>query len=282
MILITGASGKTGKSILQTLAQMEPVCTLIHRAEQSENMKTLGATKVIIGDVQDPATLKQALQGVNKIYHICPNMHPNETEIGKQLIKLAKAQNIQHFVYHSVLHPHIQVMNHHWQKMRVEELLFASGLPFTILQPAPYMQNLLAGWKNMLETGILKIPYSVEKPFSFVDLTDVAEAAKIVLSEPNHLNAIYELVGTQPLTYSQVADLFSQVVGRDIKAEQEEINQWRTNAAGLNEYARENLINMFNYYDQFGFSGNPQVLTWLLKREPTSLSQFIQKQYAGH
>ena len=74
---------------------------------------------------------------------------------------------MEHFVYHSVLHPQTEKMNHHWQKMRVEEMIFESGLPFTILQPAPYMQNLLAGWKSIVEDGVLRVPYSVDSEIQF-------------------------------------------------------------------------------------------------------------------
>ncbi len=168
-------------------------------------------------------------------------------------------------------------MNHHWQKLRVEEMIFESGLPFTILQPAPYMQNLLAGWKNIVEDGVLRVPYSVNSKFSFVDLEDVAEVAKTVLTEPNHINAIYELVGTLPMSHVEVAEIFSRVLNRTVRAEREEIGDWRLRATGMSEYAIENLVKMFEYYDQWGLTGNPNVLRWLLRREPTSLKNFIER-----
>ena len=99
--------------------------------------------------------------------------------MGRLVIGEARAAGVQHFVYHSVLHPQVEKMNHHWQKLRVEEMIFESGLPSTILQPAPYMQNLLGGWKSIVEDGVLRVPYSVDSKFSFVDLEDVAEAAPV-------------------------------------------------------------------------------------------------------
>jgi uncharacterized protein YbjT (DUF2867 family) len=173
-------------------------------------------------------------------------------------------------------------MNHHWQKMRVEEIIFESGLPFTILQPAPYMQNLLSGWKRIVEDGILRVPYSVEAQFSFVDLEDVADAAKIVLTEPNHANAIYELAGTLPLSYVQVAEILSHALNHDVRADKEELSDWRLHAGGLSEYAAENLVKMFKYYDQWGLVGNPNALRWLLRREPNSLEMFAQRIVKEH
>ncbi len=216
------------------------------------------------------------MQGVQSVYHICPNMSPDEVEIGKLVIDEARKAGVEHFVYHSVLHPQVEKMNHHWQKMRVEEMIVESGLSFTILQSASYMQNLLANWKSIVEDGVLRVPYSVESKFSFVDLEDIAEAAKIVLTEPDHKNAVYELASTLPMSHVEVAEILSRVLKRDVRAKEEEIADWRHRTKGMSEYAIENLVKMFEYYDRWGLTGNLNVLRWLLKREPTSFELFIQ------
>jgi uncharacterized protein YbjT (DUF2867 family) len=140
------------------------------------------------------------------------------------------------------------------------------------------MQNLLASWKSIIEDGVLRVPYSVSSKFSFVDLKDVAEAAKIVLSEPNHLYTTYELAGTVPISHVEVAEILSQVLNRDVRVEKEEIREWRHRVSAMNEYAVENLVKMFEYYDEWGLAGNPTVLRWLLRREPISLETFIRRE----
>lgn len=277
MILLTGAGGKTGRALIKMLSNAESVCVFVHREEHASIMKSLDADKVIVGDMQDKSAIRSAMQGVRSLYHICPNMNPHEVEIGELVIDEARKAGIEHFVYHSVLHPQTEKMNHHWQKLRVEEILFESGLPFTILQPAPYMQNLLAGWENIIADGVLHVPYSIHSKFSFIDLEDLAEAAKIVLTEPNHKKAIYELAGTPPLSHVEVAESISYVLKRKIRAEKEEIGNWQNRAKGLSDYTVENLVKMFEYYDQWGLTGNPNVLSWLLKREPTSLETFVDR-----
>jgi uncharacterized protein YbjT (DUF2867 family) len=279
MILVTGAGGKTGRALIKALSKAESVCALVHREEHVPILRSLGAEKVIVGDIRDEGAIGLAMQGVRAIYHIWPNMSPDEVVIGNLVIRAARNADVEQFVYHSVLHPQTEKMNHHWQKLRVEEMLFEAGLPFTILQPAPYMQNLLANWKNILEEGVLRVPYSVHSQFSFVDLEDVAEAARVLLMEPNHRNAIYELAGTAPMSHSEVAEICSRQLDRDVRAEKEEIGDWRIRAQrqGMSEYAVENLSKMFEYYDGWGLAGNPNVLRWLLKREPTSLETFIDR-----
>lgn len=277
MILITGAGGKTGKTLIKALSTEESICAFVYREERIPIVKALGAEKVIVGDMRDEASMRSAMEGVRAVYHVSPNMSPDEVVTGKLVIGEARKAGVEHIVYHSVLHPQTQKMNHHWQKLRVEELILESGLPFTILQPAPYMQNLLAGWRSVVEYGILRVPYSVNSKFSFVDLEDLAEAAKIVLTEPDHVNATYELAGTLPMSHMEVAETLSRVLNRDVRAERENIDEGRIRTGKLSEYAIENLIGMFEYYDKWGLTANPNVLRWILRREPTSLETFVER-----
>jgi uncharacterized protein YbjT (DUF2867 family) len=80
----------------------------------------------------------------------------------------------------------------------------------------------------------------VHAKFSFVDLKDVAEAARIVLTEPNHLYAIYELAGTAPLSHVEVAEILSRLLSREVRAEREEM-EMELRAPGLSEYAMQAL-----------------------------------------
>ena len=277
MILVTGAGGKTGIAVVEALSKVESVCAFVYRDEQVAIAKSLGAEKVIVGDMRDVSAIRTSMDTVRSVYHICPNMSPDEITIGKLVIGEARKARVEHFVYHSVLHPQSEKMKHHWGKLRVEEMIFESGVPFTILQPAPYMQNLLADWKNIVKNGVLRIPYSARADFSFIDLEDLAEAVKVVLTEPNHRNTTYELAGTSPISHVEVAKILSHVLDRDVRVEEEKISNWKLRVKGLSEYALENLIKMFEYYDQWGLVGNPNVLRWLIKKEPTSLESFIER-----
>jgi len=277
MILVTGAGGKTGRALVRALGETEGVCAFVHRQQQTSILRSLGADRVIVGEMRDEAAVRSAMRGARCVYHICPNMSPDELVIGDLVVQEARRSRVENFVYHSVLHPQTEKMSHHSQKLRVEEIILESGLPFTILQPAPYMQNILAGWKHIVQAGVLRVPYSVTSKFSFVDLVDVAEAARIVLTEPGHICATYELAGTLPLSYVEVADVLSHALNLDVQAEEEEIADWRARAKALDDYALENLARMFEYYAQRGLAGNPNVLGWLLRREPTSLESFVRR-----
>ena len=192
MILVTGAAGKTGQAICQRLVQAEEnVRAFVYRPEHQAIVTQLGVAETIVGDMAQADIYRQATNGIEAMYHICSNMNPAEVEIGRIAIAAAQAAKVKRFVYHSVLHPQTEKMPHHWHKLRVEEMLFESGLDVTILQPAAYMQNVLAGWKKIIEQGVYQIPYPVETKLSMVDLTDVATVAANVLTEAGHQGAIY-------------------------------------------------------------------------------------------
>jgi len=237
----------------------------------------LGVQEVVSGDLRDPAAVGQATRGVRAVYHICPNMHPDEAAIGQIVIAAARSAGVQHFVYHSVLHPQVEAMPHHWQKMRVEEQLFESGLSCTILQPAAYMQNVLAQWNSIVRDGVYPVPYRIETRLGMVDLDDVAETAAVVLTEAGHAGATYELAGAEALSQVEVASVLAGCLGRPVRAETVPLETWeqRARASGLGSYQIETLIEMFRYYEQHGFWGNPRVLHMLLGRAPATFAGFL-------
>ncbi len=280
MILVTGAAGKTGRAVIAALvAKGQPVRALVHRDEQIGLVRSLGAEEAVVGDMRVENTLRKAARGVSELYHICPNMSPEEVQIGRVAIAAAREVGIEQFVFHSVMHPQTQAMLHHWNKLRVEEALFESHLSYTILQPASYMQNVLASWQSIVERGLYVIPYSVNARMSMVDLEDLGEAASVVLTQPGHMGAIYELAGPEILTQTQVADILGKHVGRLVRAEQMAIKTWRQQArtSGMGRYQIETLAKMFEYYDRWGFCGNPRILRTLIGRNPTTFEAFLKR-----
>jgi NAD(P)H dehydrogenase (quinone) len=284
MILVTGAGGKTGRAVIKALvARGASVRALVRNAAHEAALRAMGTHDVVIGAMDDPAALARATQNVEAVYHICPNVSPHEVAFARALVTAATHSGVARLVYHSVLHPQIEAMPHHWNKLRVEELLFSSILDITILQPTAYMQNSLAEWDRMVSDGVYRVPYPVETRLSLVDLEDIAEAAALVLTNSGHSGATYELVGTPPLSQIEIAEAFGQALRKPVRAEAETVEAWeqRARRAGIDDHSRETLTKMFRAYARDGLKGNPNVLGWLLGRPPTSLAAFAARMSAA-
>ncbi|MFW5942784.1 MAG: SDR family oxidoreductase [Chloroflexota bacterium] len=280
MILVTGAAGKTGRAVIGELLSREAaVRALVRREAQAAEMRQVGVEEVVVGDMCDASLVTEAARGVKAVYHIAPNMHPDEVQMGRLALQAARegGEGAVHFVYHSVLHPQTEEMPHHWRKLQVEALIFQSGLPFTILQPAAYVQNIRGSWDAIVNQGRYRVPYPVTSRLSLVHLGDVAQAAATVLLERGHAGATYELSGTGALAQTEVAAALSKVLARPVIAEELSLDEWRVQAQGLPAEAVATLLQMFRYYAKYGLVGNPKVLTWLLGREPTTLAASLRQ-----
>lgn len=280
MILVTGAAGKTGQAVISALAgRDEPVRALVRREAQAQVVRRVGAAQVMAGDMRHEALLLAACRDVRALYHIAPNMHPDEVAMGRLALSAAREAGVQRFVYHSVLHPQTEAMPHHWRKLRVEEMILESTPAFTILQPAAYMQNIRGSWQAIVREGTFRVPYPVTTRLSLVHLHDVGQVAAKVLLEPGHEGATYELVGTRPLAQTEVAGVLGRVLGWPVQAQEVPLEEWQRDAeaSGMPSDTVSSLLKMFRYYADNGFSGNPQVLSWLLDRAPATLETFARQ-----
>jgi uncharacterized protein YbjT (DUF2867 family) len=205
-------------------------------------------------------------------------MNPDEEIIGELMINAARKNDCSQFVYHSVLHPQIEAMPHHWHKMRVEEKLLQSNIPFTILQPAAYMQNILGYWEKMMRDGVYEIPYSIQARSSMIDLNDLAEVVIKVLTNDSHIHATYQLCGCEQLSAEQIVEIISQKSGKKVIARAIERNDWEKvmRAQLMPDYSVETLLKMFDYYEKYDFLGNCHQLSWLLGRTPIDFGNFIE------
>ncbi|MEV7005020.1 NAD(P)H-binding protein [Streptosporangium sp. NPDC051022] len=257
MIAVTGAAGKTGRAVLDALdAAGLPARPVVRRPS--------GLPGEVVADLLDPAGVRVALRGCEAVYHMAPNVHPEEERIGRTVIAAAVETGAR-LVFHSVLHPQLEAMPHHWAKLRVEEALIESPLTWTIVQPAPYLQNLLP------RDGELCVPYRLDAPFSLVHLDDVAEVAARLLADPGLAFGCYELAGPATVTVLDVA----RALG--VPARRTDVEEWRQHAAaaGLGGYAVDALAAMFAHYDRHGLVGSPRVLSGLLGRAPRGLSDHV-------
>jgi uncharacterized protein YbjT (DUF2867 family) len=285
MILVNAANGQQGKLLAPKLISAGQAVRACVRSERSAaELLTAGATDVVVGDLADPDLIARAVSGVEKVYHVCPGIHPREREIGFAWIDAAKAAGVRHFVFSSVLHPLITELVQHEIKRDIEEHLIGSGLEFTILQPTIYMAPRRFG--PAIHAGVLKAGWSLDREQSLVDIGDVTDvAAEVLMNSPHHATATYQLVGTGRYTAHDMGAAMAKVIGRDVKVEQVDSTTYFKGLFGDRDprtipheiSVSKSLTQRYSSHD---FVGNPNVLTWLLGRAPTTFEQFVAAQAA--
>ena len=280
-LLLTGANGRTGRAVLQTMVRHGmPVRAFIRKAEQEGELRALGASECAIGDMSDAASIDAAVKGAGQILHIGPPMHPDELEISGRFIDAAKAHGVEQFIYYSVMHPLRREVRHHRLKLDAEEALIESGLPYTIVQPSRYMQHLTAIWPRVTTDGIHAMPFNVEGLYNVVDLDNLAEACAVIAASPeNHLYATYELAGPEALSQTDMAAIISDVIGKPVRAEAVPLDvvEQKARSAGASDDRVEQMLIMNRHYDEHGFRGNPNVLEYLLGRPATRFRAYVEK-----
>lgn len=220
-VAVLGGHGKTGRAVAGALADVGVVAVPLGRDHWDD--------------------LPGALAGCDAAYLIAPNLHPDEPAYVASALTALHAAGVARVVYHSVASPYAPAMPHHVGKAVAEDLVRRSGLAWTVLQPGAYLQNLEG-------TGPLEVPYSLDATFGFLDLADLGRAAALVLTEPGHVGATYELA-TRVATVRELAD-------EDGRACRQVADP------GTHPW----LTAMFAYYDRHGLPVGTRVLAALTAR----------------
>jgi NAD(P)H dehydrogenase (quinone) len=280
-VLVTGAGGRTGQYIVPALVGAgHRVRFVTRQAQYSGPLSQYADATPVTADLADDDDVARAMNGAQAVYHIPPNMNPDEVAFGKRVINAAQAADVAHFVYHSVLHPQVQGLTHHWNKVFVEEALIESALVYTILQPTSYMQMAAGDWEGISKRGVHTLAFSPQAKLSLVDLVDVGAAAAKVLGHAEHFYAIYELSGPAMLSCEDKARVLTDVLGHPVRAGQDTLDDFRAKAkaAGMPSHVMETRARMFDHYDTNGLAGNGNVLGWLLGRPPNSFEVYARRE----
>ena len=284
MLLVTAANGNQGKLLVPKLLAGGARLRCVVRSEASaDSLRAIGVQEVLVGELYEPEMLARALNGIQGVYYVNPTGHRQERDVGLAIIDAAAAANVEHFVFSSVLHAISTGLFQHQFKRDVEERLVASGLKYTILQPANYMTpfEMLPAFRD----GVHKQAWALERRMSMVDLDDVTDVAvDVLINGGEHMGATYELCSAGWLTAQDVADAVSRVTGKPVVAEEITPEDWGKmwfgdiDLALIPDEARI-IRQICKFYSEHDHVGSANVLRWLLKREPNTIEDFVRKHY---
>lgn len=237
MILIVGASSTLGRATIPLL--LEDGCLLRLSSRNPEKLRAFQSEQVEIvqADLLDKDSLLRACEGAVQVFASTHNIlgrgknaSSHADVIGNQnLIDAACEQGVSHFVLTSTLgasldHP----LAYFQERARIEAYLKQSGLAYTILQPSAFfVPHTILRSKAFFEPEaelaalLAGAPATImgqgENPRNFVANEDVAKFAAIALTDPKAINQTIEIGGPENLTAREVAAIYAQATGHDIK-----------------------------------------------------------------
>lgn len=275
-ILVTGGTGNVGGAVVRELLQRGAEVRVLAR-KQPEPGKLPTAVEVAIGDLLDPASVEQAMQGVDKLFLLNAVV---TDELTQALIAygIAKRVGIKHVTYLSVFRvDQFRDVPHFASKLAVENAMREFGVPYTILRPGYYIQN-DAGLKDALTgPGVYPMPIGTVG-IAAADVRDIAEAAAISLTEDGHDGQTYDIVAPTMISGPGNAALWSQLLGREIHYTGHNFDQWEQGMrTRMPSWSAFDLRMMFQGYFDRGFASTETEiarLTQLLGHAPRSYEDF--------
>lgn len=218
-ILVTGSTGTIGSQVLAHLQGRGVEVRALTRSPDTAQFPD-GVTAVR-GDLGDPDTLKAAMAGITTLFLLAPNAADELTQ-AMLALTLANEAGVKGIVYLSVFGGDAYAdVPHFAGKYTVERMIEALDLPVTILRPAYFIQNDLRQKDVLMNVGVYGAPVG-SKGISMVDIRDIGEAAAIELVRREQAaaplgRATYALVGPDRLTGIELAAIWSEELGREVR-----------------------------------------------------------------
>ncbi len=234
-ILVTGATGRVGGHVVQQLVARGAAVRVLVRDPAKTSFPA--GVEVVQGDLLDIDAVRAAFDGVRTLF-LLNAVAADEFTQALIALNIARESGVERVVYLSVIHadrfvnvPHFAV------KSGAERMIAQMGFSATILRPAYFIDNELTIKDVVLNYGVYPMPIG-GKGLAMVDARDIAEVAAIELirrdQAPGKLPVeTLNLVGPETLTGSDVAAIWSDVLGRPVVYGGDDPTGFEQNLAGF-------------------------------------------------
>jgi uncharacterized protein YbjT (DUF2867 family) len=277
--LVIGGTGTVGSMVVAgLLKQREAIRILSHSPEKLAKLPK--GVEGIKADLDDPSTLAEAFDGIDKVF-LLNSVGPNETEEGLAAVSAAKAAKVTKIVYHSVSMPEgSSIIPHFRSKIPVEKAVRESGIAYTILRPNNFFQNDLWLKTAIMQYGIYPQPLGA-KGVNRVDVRDIADCAVTALMKSGYEGKTYEIHGPDTLTGEGIAGIYSKQLGREIRYSGDDLNAWAEKSKGMMpDFIIADMRIMYEFFQKNGMIPTKDDLNnieKLLGRKSRSFEDFVKE-----
>ncbi|GEO25333.1 NAD(P)-dependent oxidoreductase [Alicyclobacillus acidoterrestris] len=279
-MLVTGATGKLGSMVVETLLMTVPATELavsVRDVTRAENLRARGV-EVRHGDFDHPETLISAFAGVDRLLIISAD-GDNETRIRQHTDAVAAAAEakVGFIAYTSLVNAQESKMFLSPPHRATEEAILKTGIPYSFLRNNWYLENELSSIQGVL-AGAPWVTAAGSGKVGWAARRDYAEAAASVLSGTGHENTIYELSG-QLLTQEELATVVGEVLGKEVSVEQVDDATYANimKQAGVPDFVIPMLVSIQQGIREGALEVESNDFEKLLGRETTPIRQVIRQ-----
>lgn len=282
-ILVTGTTGTVGNQVLKQLSGTSRNIRIRAGGRSLEKVKrVVNSDKVepVQIDYHKSETISKAVKDVDRVFLVTP-FQSDMVELTSNLLRESKKNNVKFMVMLSSLlaadleHETIVGRLHRQEEKIIEE----SGIPCTFLRPNAFMQNFVNFFGLTIKTqNAIYLPAGDQK-VAFIDVRDIAAVAvrELTRFQTRHENKVYHITGQEALSFSQVAEIISQEIDREIKyidITDEEARK-RMKEIGIDDWLTKAMIEQF-YSIRAGYASQTTTLVeQIIGRKPIAFFQFV-------
>ncbi|MEE1744543.1 MULTISPECIES: SDR family oxidoreductase [unclassified Streptomyces] len=214
MIVVTGATGNIGRTLVPLLAEAGEEVVAVSRQPQPAALPT--GVRHARADVGDAASMRPVLDGADTFFILLGGELNGHGESPKALLDMAEAAGVKRVVLLSsqINSTRPQALSH--ARLReFEAALRESGVDFTILRPGGFASNAFAWAESVRTKRTIFAPFA-DVALPVIDPADIAEVAAAVLCEDGHAGRTYELTGPEAISPSRQAAVISEALGEEV------------------------------------------------------------------
>jgi len=273
-ILVTGATGKQGGAVARELLAHGHSIRAMTRHPDSQAAKALAdlGAEVIRGDLDDPASLAEAVQGMWGVFSVQNTWEAGvekEEEQGKRFAQICKEGGVRHFVYSSVGSAHRNTGIPHFEnKWRIEKTVRSLDFPsYTIVRPVFFMENFLTPWfKPGLDEGKLTVGIKPTTVLQMIGVRDIGKYGAWAFDNHEALNGRAIDIAGDAKTMPETARIIGAAGGRKIEFAPTPIEEVR-------KFSEDYAI-MLEWFDAVGYDVNIKRLSQESGIQPTTLADW--------
>jgi uncharacterized protein YbjT (DUF2867 family) len=271
-ILVTGASGNIGRSLVQQLKA--DGAQVIVGSSSGKSVEGVPSRHV---DFEDTASLQAAFTGIDTLFLLLP-LVSNKLTLAKNAISAAKAAGVKHIVRSSgagadpdagFSMPRLQG--------EIDQAVIDSGLAYTLVRPGTFMQNFVTYYAGMIKGGALYLPQG-DGQVAFIDVRDIAAVNAVILQNPAaHAGKSYTLTGSAAISNTDAVHAIGAATGKSptYVAVPDQAAVESMKSMGMNDWSIDQMMSLHQLTAAGYAAGVTQTVREIIGREPISFADFV-------